>query len=95
MISECSLMAVIWKTKPHVDRQPATHEAKGSRGSMGGSSCIVCLTNRMLPHMFSHFLFISKEGKEPVGGEEIHFFAGEQRSYEHHLCVVFLVSFFF
>lgn len=78
---------------------PATHEAKGSRGSMGGS--IVCLpshlklTNRMLPHMFSHFLFISKEGKEPVGGEEIHFFAGEQRSYEYHLCVVFLVSFFF
>lgn len=40
----------------------------------GGSGCVVCvsshlkLTNRMLLHMFSHFLFISKEGKKPVRG---------------------------
>ena len=93
MVSECHVMTVLRETHTRSESQewnPPPGEPGGRGRLRRGPDCVLCTlsgadpTNRMFPHMFLHFLFISKEGKTPMvaagGWGGWCFIVGEQRS---------------
>ena len=69
-------MTMFRETRTRMQSQewnPPHTEPRGLRRLRKGPEHILCShsdadpTNRMFPHMFLHFLFISKEGKKPMG----------------------------